>query len=76
MINTERGNFEQVLYLSRNIMRKIGTEKSLANFRITQFLGCWENPNFLCGTISLLAISLKKRFYNYIAKSLREWKRA
>jgi len=27
-------------------MHKIGTEKDLANLRITQLLGCWENPNF------------------------------
>jgi hypothetical protein len=56
-------------------MHKIGTEKVLINFSITQFLECWENPIlFSCSTNTLLAISLKKRLYDYIAESPREWK--
>jgi len=46
MINTVRGIFEKIIYLSRPNMHKIETEKDLENFRITQFLGFWENPFF------------------------------
>ena len=76
MINTKTEKLNKLVIFQDPVCTKRGTEKDLANLRITQFLGCWKNPNFFLQYDLIIGDKPKKNLYNGIAKSRRQKKTA